>query len=80
MHRYSQFISRRIQKARDLSSDLPIAEIGEYRLNGVAVGKHALAGTVRFYVRGSLDGEAHAEALLRRYFNASLLQRLQLTV
>lgn len=73
-HRYSEFISaEEYQKARDLSSDLPITEIGEYRLNGVAVGKHALAGAVRFYVRGNLEGEPLGEAVLRRYFNASLL-------
>ncbi|MGH7380672.1 MAG: capsule biosynthesis protein [Candidatus Methylomirabilales bacterium] len=39
----------------------------------MAVGKHALAGALRFYVRGNLEGVPLGEAVLRRYFNASLL-------
>jgi hypothetical protein len=39
----------------------------------VAVGEHALANALHFYARGNLDGEAHAEAILRRYFLASML-------
>jgi Capsule polysaccharide biosynthesis protein len=73
-HRYSKLISSEaLQKARALSSALPIAEIAEYRLDGMAVGEHALAGAVRFFARGNLDGEPHGEAVLRRYFQASLL-------
>ncbi|MCI0723977.1 MAG: capsule biosynthesis protein [Acidobacteria bacterium] len=74
MHRYSEFIStEEYQKARDLASHLPITDIGEYHLNGMAVGKHALAGALRFCVRGNLEGVPLGEAVLRRYFNASLL-------
>ena len=74
VHRYSDFISREeFQKARDLSSALPIDEIGGYRLEGAGVGEHAFAGALRYYLRGDLSGEPHGEAILRRYFNASLL-------
>jgi len=73
-HRYSQFISaKELQTASELSSNLPIAQIGDYRLNGMPVGEHAVAGALRFYLRGNLDGEPHAEAVLRRYFKASLV-------
>ena len=73
-HRYSEFIStEELQRARNLSSDLPITEIREYHLDGVAVGEHALAGALRFYVRGNVEDEPVGEAVLRRYFNASLL-------
>ncbi len=73
-HRYREFISsEESQEAHHLSSNIPITEIEEYRWNGVAVGKHALAGAVRFYVRGNLEGEPLGETVLRRYFNASLL-------
>lgn len=74
VHRYSDFISsEELQKARDLSSALPIDEIPQYRLDGVGVGEQAVAGAVRYYLRGNFKGEAHGEAVLRRYFNASLL-------
>lgn len=73
-HRYSEFISsEESQHARQLSSDLPITEIAQYRLDGMAVGQHAVAGAVRYYLRGDLQGETHGQAVLRGYFNASLL-------
>lgn len=61
------------QKARDLSSSLSIAEIKQYRLDGLQVGEHAHSGALRFFARGELQGEAKGEAALRRYFNAALL-------
>jgi hypothetical protein len=74
VHRYSDFITdEERQAAQELSSELPYTEIGDYRLDGLAVGEHALAGALRFYARGNLDGEPHAEAVLQRYFHASLL-------
>ena len=74
VHRYSDFITdEELQAAQKLSSDLPHAEMGSYSLDGQAVGEHALAGALRFYARGNLNGEPHAEAVLRRYFHASLL-------
>lgn len=74
VHRYSSFITPKdLQNAEYISSTVPLADIGDYTLEGVAVGEHALAGTLRFYARGSLDGEPYAEPVLRRYFKASLL-------
>lgn len=74
VHRYSDFISHEeMQRARNLSSALPVDEIPQYRLDGVGVGEQAAAGAVRYYLRGNLKGETHGEAVLRRYFNASLL-------
>jgi len=73
-HRYSEFISADEQQAsRALAADLPYAEIGKYELDELAVGEHALAGALRFFARGELGGEPHAETILRRYFEASLL-------
>ena len=42
------------------------------------VGEHARAGALRFFARGSLDGEAAGEAVLRRYFRAALYTVLAL--
>lgn len=73
-HRYSEFISADEQQAsRALAADLPYAEIGNYEFDELAVGEHALAGALRFFARGELGGEPHAETILRRYFEASLL-------
>lgn len=74
LHRYSQFITAdERQMAKALSADIPYTEIGNHVSDALAVGEHALAGTLRYFGRGNLDGEPEAENILRRYFNASLL-------
>jgi len=74
VHRYGEYVSAgEREAARAAARETPYAEIGDYRLDGVAVGEHALAGALRFFARGGLDGEPHAEAVLRRYFEAALL-------
>lgn len=74
VHRYSDFIaSEERLTARAISAETPYAEIGDYSLDRLAIGEHALAGALRFFARGDLDGEQHGETILRRYFEASLL-------
>lgn len=74
VHRYSDFITtEEILRSNQVSSNLPLEEIEKYTLDGVAIGEHAVAGALRFYARGTLDNEPHADGVLRRFFNASLL-------
>lgn len=74
IHFYSRLVSSAEQKTADeLSHSMPLAEIADCRLDGLAVGEHALAGTLRFFARGTLSDEPHGEAILRRYLKASLL-------
>lgn len=74
VHRYSDLVTEEEeQSARKLSSELLCAEIADYHQDGLAVGEHAVAGALRYYARGSLEGEPLAEAIVRRYFHASLL-------
>ncbi|MDR4503638.1 MAG: hypothetical protein MRK01_02455 [Candidatus Scalindua sp.] len=73
VHRYSDLLTQQdLDSAEDISSSCPLSEIEEYRLDGLKVGEHALAGALRFYARAELDGEPFAEQILRRYFKASL--------
>jgi hypothetical protein len=60
------------QQATRLASSLDAAEITTFTLNGLAVGEHGLAGALRFYARGTLEGPS-SEAVLRRYLQAGLL-------
>ncbi|MCG6908380.1 MAG: capsule biosynthesis protein [Desulfobacteraceae bacterium] len=74
IHWYSQLLSPGArQKLAALAGATPLAAIPDFRLDGIAVGEHALAGALRFFAKGDLDGEAHAEAVLRRYFLAALI-------
>ena len=59
-------------RAASLAATIPAADIPAYRLDGLGIGEHALAGALRFYARGTLDDPA-SEAVLRRYFEAGLL-------
>jgi hypothetical protein len=74
VHRFSEFVTPEEQVAAgQLSGEIPFSEIGNYKLGELAVGEHALAGALRFFARGELEGEPHADVILRRYFNAALL-------
>jgi hypothetical protein len=74
VHRYSEFVSNDERlTARKLAAQIALADIGNFILDGLAVGEHALAGALRFFARGQLEGEPYGEPILRRYLEASLL-------
>jgi hypothetical protein len=74
IHRYSELLSSEdMQNAESISSALPFDDIAGYRADNIAVGEHALAGALRFFARGNLEGEPYAEPVLRRYLKAALL-------
>ena len=60
-------------EARSAASRLPVDGIEDFVFDGLAVGEHAHAGALRFFASGSLDGEPHGEAILRRYLESALL-------
>jgi hypothetical protein len=74
VQRYSELVSPE-EKAMvaQLAETLSVAEIAAFTWDGLAIGEHALAGALRFFARGTLDGEPYSESILRRYFQASLL-------
>ncbi|WP_441280318.1 capsular biosynthesis protein [Tardiphaga sp. 862_B3_N1_1] len=59
--------------AQEIARSVPFNDIAGYTVDGVAVGEHALAGTLRFFARGDLTHQSHAETVARRYFEAALL-------
>lgn len=74
IHWYSQLVSPEARETVDsLASTIPLAAIPDFRLDGIAAGEHAMAGALRFFAKGDLDGEPQAEAVLRRYFQAALI-------
>ncbi len=64
------------EEARRISESLPVEEIQNFVYRDVAVGEHAVAGALRFYARGDLEGEPLGEEILRRYLESSLLTAL----
>lgn len=59
--------------AAAISAETALQDIRNYQLDGLLVGEHAYAGVLRFYSRGDTRNEAHAEGVVRRYFEAALL-------
>ena len=77
VHRLGQWLQPEDrQQARSIASDIPFAAIESYVFDGMAVGEHAYAGALRFFASGSLEDEAHGEAILRRYLESALLTAL----
>ncbi|MDF3053136.1 MAG: capsule biosynthesis protein, partial [Geminicoccaceae bacterium] len=74
VHTYSGLVTaeERTEAAR-LASTVSASELPNYTMDGLAVGEHALAGTLRFFARATLESEPRSEAVLRRYFHAALL-------
>ena len=74
LHRYRDSTTAAERKlAAATARTLPLDAIAAHRDGEVAVGEHALAGALRFSARGTLEGQADAGPILRRYFEAALL-------
>jgi hypothetical protein len=74
IHTYSALVTNaQRQTAEQLARELSVEALKTYTLDGIAIGEHALSGTLRHYARGTLDEEPNGEEALRRYFKASLL-------
>lgn len=74
VHRYSDWLSPDDRaEARRLAGSVPFDQIRGLTVDSLAVGEHAHAGALRFFATGSLEVEAAAEPVLRRYLEAALL-------
>src|SRR5688572_4957222 len=61
IHRFSEFVtSSEREQAAQFAAKIPLADIGSYKLDKLAVGEHALAGALRFFARGELEGDPYA--------------------
>ena len=54
-------------------ANTPASELAAWAPGGFPVGEHALAGALRYFARGDLEGEPHGEAVLRRYVEGAAL-------
>jgi len=71
---YSQYLRKEdVDLAKELSITIPIGKIECFKVDSVAVGEHAKAGTLRFFARGTISGDQASNEVYRRYFEAALL-------
>ena len=74
IHRYGDLVSHAdYASASDFSSIVPFESIGNYVIDDIKVGEHAVAGALRYFAVSSLDELPSAESILRRYLHAAIL-------
>ena len=72
VHRISDLVPAEVRKLlREMAQELPYDQIRYHVFDGVPVGEHAYAGTLRFYAKAELS-DPYSEQVLRRYLEASI--------
>jgi hypothetical protein len=67
------------QRAKKIAAEVPFKQLQDFKLDGIAVGEHAFAGTLRYFASGNLDHEPLGEVISRRYLEAAILTAEALT-
>lgn len=74
IHSFGELVEETMRREiKKNAQEIPCDQIGTYKYEGLSIGEHALAGALRFYARGVLTNEKYSEAILRKYFEASLM-------
>jgi len=74
IHYYSEFLTDKdIKNAQEISEKTEYSKIKDFTYDGLKVGEHALAGALRFYAKGEITNEQHAEIILRKYLKSAML-------
>ena len=74
IHRYSDYVTAdERQQAASVAAALPLAGLAEFKVDGLAIGEHALAGALRYFAKGGIEDEPQAEGVKRRFLHAALL-------
>lgn len=74
VHKYSDWYTVEDRgRAREIATLTAYEDLSTLKVDGIAVGEHALAGALRYFARADLRGEPHAEPILRRYVEAAAL-------
>jgi len=72
-HKFSELLDASERaRCQKIADETPYAAIPAFEQDGLPIGEHAYAGALRYFARGDLADEPHGEAVLRRYFEASL--------
>jgi hypothetical protein len=74
VHRYSALVTPEERRtAAALAGDTAGDALPTLCVEGLPIGEHARAGALRYYARSTLEAEALAEPVLRRFVEAALL-------
>lgn len=72
-HAFSSLLTRADrEEARAVAATVTVADVGDLELDGLRVGEHALAGTLRYFARAELVGTPQELVILQRYVEAAV--------
>lgn len=60
-------------EAIEISKTISFKKIKHYKKEGISIGEHALAATMRYFARVHIETDPNGETVLRRYFEAALI-------
>lgn len=76
VHRISDMVNAEERHIiRKMVCDLPYDQIRYHTYDGIPVGEHAYAGTLRFYAKAVLS-DLYSEQILRRYLEAAIISTI----
>jgi len=61
------------ENAERIASEVRVEDFSGFKLNNLAVGEHALAGVLRYFARGDLESEPHAQRMAQMYLKSAIL-------
>lgn len=74
VHYYSQnTTSAERSEAARIVKGLQLDDISGFEFEGLKVGEHAMAGALRYFSRGDIEGEEYADGVVRKYLEAALI-------
>ena len=77
IHKYSDYLGAEDHVFIDNQiSAVNFEAIKDYKLNNVAIGEHALAGTLRFFAKATLDEEEKRDEVLTKFLKSALMTYL----
>jgi hypothetical protein len=79
---YSENLNKNeINEAKNLETKLSYSDLKFFKLDGVNIGEHALAGALRYYAVGDLEADnvKYAEIILRKFVRAGILTKFAIT-
>ena len=75
--RFSEFLNREdYENAENIAASVPAQSIHNWKLDDIAVGEHAYAGTLRYFAKGDITNETSGHDVLRRYLEGAILTKI----
>ena len=74
INQFNNYIDKSMRTAAEnMAGSVSLSNVASFTYKDLAVGEHALAGALRYYARGDLNGIKDADLIVKRYLSYSSL-------